>query len=241
MPIDLEDYAHTSADRGWGTGWPNCVAGGDLAFVVADRSGTKIAVRKALAVLVDALMDWTERPEGGDYLLKPEQCGGYNCRPIDNTNIPSNHSWAVAVDLNWLDNPYWTKPDHTIPDLVAAVWKLHGFAWGGNYKGNKKDWMHFEFMGTPADAAERTRAALVDLAPGAVPALPLEIGNVCPAVAMLQARLNQHIPDFARLIVDGDFGPKTEAAVREFQRRRALPETGTADRSTLEALGLLAP
>ncbi|MEU1428657.1 peptidoglycan-binding protein [Nocardia sp. NPDC005746] len=240
MPIDLTDYAHTAADRGWGSGWPNCVAGSDLATVVSARSGTSLAVRKALAVLVDTLVDWTERPEGGNYRLKPEQCGGFNCRPIDNTSVASNHSWAIAVDLNWKDNPFSFDPQHTVTDLVATVWKWYGFAWGGNYHG-KKDWMHFEFMGTPADAAERTQAALVDLAVGAVPELPLNLDSAGPAVAMLQARLNRDFPDFSHLVVDGDYGPKTAAAVREFQRRSGLAETGDADRITLEKLGLVSP
>ena len=44
-----------------------------------------------------------------------------------------------------------------------------------------------------------------------------------------------------RLVVDGGYGPKTEAAVCEFQRRNKLSVDGVADRATLEALGLLDP
>ncbi|MCY4451865.1 MAG: peptidoglycan-binding domain-containing protein [Immundisolibacterales bacterium] len=36
--------------------------------------------------------------------------------------------------------------------------------------------------------------------------------------------------------IDGDFGPATEAAVRDFQRRRGLPESGTVDARTWGAL-----
>ena len=39
-----------------------------------------------------------------------------------------------------------------------------------------------------------------------------------------------------RRLVDGDFGPETEAAVRDFQRRRGLPETGAVDEGTCAAL-----
>ncbi len=35
---------------------------------------------------------------------------------------------------------------------------------------------------------------------------------------------------------DGDFGAKTEAALRRFQKEHQLPQTGTADESTLKAL-----
>ena len=54
----------------------------DLATVVASRSGTRIAVRTALATLICALIDWTEREDGGDYLLKPGDCGGCDRHPI---------------------------------------------------------------------------------------------------------------------------------------------------------------
>ena len=40
----------------------------------------------------------------------------------------------------------------------------------------------------------------------------------------------------SRTAVDGDFGPATEAAVRDFQRRRGLPETGAVDEGTWAAL-----
>ncbi|WP_051580623.1 peptidoglycan-binding protein [Pseudonocardia acaciae] len=244
MAINLYDYAHTAADRGWGSGWPRCSGGSDLATVTADRSGTRVSVRKGLSVLVDTLLDWTERPDGGNYLLKPGQCGGYNCRPIAGTRTPSNHSWAVAVDLNWNDNPYTSTGRHTIPTQVAAVWKHYGFAWGGDYKGARKDWMHFEFMGTPADAVEKSRLALTHLAApgGAQPSPPaggaLARGSSGPVVAAMQARLNRDYPAYSTLTVDGAFGAATEAVVREFQRRAGLAEDGVAGPATLAALHL---
>lgn len=49
----------------------------------------------------------------------------------------------------------------------------------------------------------------------------------------LQKKLNRV---GAGLIIDGDFGPKTEAAVRAFQSRYGLLETGEADNLTLNKL-----
>lgn len=40
-----------------------------------------------------------------------------------------------------------------------------------------------------------------------------------------------------KLIIDGDFGPRTEAAVKDFQKNRSLPVTGVADAATVSALG----
>ena len=54
------------------------------------------------------------------------------------------------------------------------------------------------------------------------------------AVAELQASLHRH---GAAIVVDGIFGPATEAALSAFQRQAGLPATGTGDRATLAALG----
>jgi peptidoglycan hydrolase-like protein with peptidoglycan-binding domain len=42
----------------------------------------------------------------------------------------------------------------------------------------------------------------------------------------------------AKLTVDGRMGPKTAAALREFQHHHNLKATGRPDRATLQALGI---
>lgn len=44
-----------------------------------------------------------------------------------------------------------------------------------------------------------------------------------------------------KIAVDGLYGPKTEAAVQEFQRAHDLPDTGIVDKDTLAALEKAAP
>ena len=58
-------------------------------------------------------------------------------------------------------------------------------------------------------------------------------------VREVQATLNQR--SNARLGVDGQMGPRTQAAVREFQRSQRLEPTGQLNRQTLIALGLQRP
>ena len=166
MTINLADYSRTAAQRGWGPGWPSCdgVRKAGTAVVTADRSGVRISVHKRIARLVDLLIDETERR---GYLLRPGQCGGYNCRAIAGTDVPSHHSWALAVDLNWRTNPY-TRPLVTdMPPWLPLLWARYGFAWGGRYNGGgrtgKADAMHYEFMGTPADADAMTALAIIEL------------------------------------------------------------------------------
>lgn len=166
MAIDLRDYSRTAAQRGWGAGWPSCngAKAAGTAVVTADRSGVRISVHKRVARLVDLLMDDTERR---GYLLINGQCGGYNCRAISGTSTASNHSWGLAVDLNWQSNPFARPRVTDMPGWLPLLWNRYGFAWGGNYGNNgttgRADAMHLEFMGSPADADEMTALAIREL------------------------------------------------------------------------------
>ncbi len=66
----------------------------------------------------------------------------------------------------------------------------------------------------------------------------LRRGSTGAPVKALQARLNRDYPAYSKLAVDGDYGPGTEAVVREFQRRSGLAADGIAGPATLGRLGL---
>jgi hypothetical protein len=158
MRFSINDYSISPKAKGWGLGWPNDRSG-DMARVKADRSETAVNVHKGIARLVDLLLDETENR---GYRLVQDQTGGYNNRPIRDTNRPSNHSWGLAVDLNWRRNP--ASNDGQIhgdfPDWLVPLWGRYGFAWGGNYRRTGfRDPMHLEFMGAPEDADDKTLAA----------------------------------------------------------------------------------
>lgn len=67
-------------------------------------------------------------------------------------------------------------------------------------------------------------------------------GAVAPAASAslreVQARLNRDYPAYSRLAVDGIDGPRTRAAVSEFQRRSGLVPDGVAGPLTRARLGL---
>lgn len=141
---------NNASERGWGRGWPRCQA--NKITTIRLRSGLRLGVRKEIAELVRLLLDECERR---GYDLKPEQTGGFNCRPIGGTNRPSNHSWGLAVDLNWHHNPMRNPLKTNIPPWMVQLMWAYGFFWGGWYNGTK-DPMHFEFVRTPAQAATLT-------------------------------------------------------------------------------------
>ncbi|MCV7255360.1 N-acetylmuramoyl-L-alanine amidase [Mycobacterium hackensackense] len=67
----------------------------------------------------------------------------------------------------------------------------------------------------------------------------LYIGSTGPQVSELQRRLKNAFASYAgHLPIDGDFGPLTDAAVREFQRRSGLVVDGIVGPQTAAALKL---
>ena len=68
------------------------------------------------------------------------------------TGSRSHHSYGVAIDLNADDNPavYWGRsPDKSSVfynnERVVAIWKNHGFYWGGDWSKKYYDPMHFSY------------------------------------------------------------------------------------------------
>ncbi|MCP2328585.1 hypothetical protein HDA40_007092 [Hamadaea flava] len=139
--------------NGWGTGWPNCQKS---KIVELSAGGVKVNVRRELAELVGLLLNATVALHR--YRLKAHATGGYNCRSIRNKNKPSNHSWGLAVDLNWNDNPFQKPFKSDLPIDVIPLWWNCGFYWGGWYS-TKPDPMHFEYVFTPADVPRHVRKA----------------------------------------------------------------------------------
>lgn len=212
----------SAADRGWGSGWPNCQPGNQ---VRVSGGGVSISCRREIAPVMKACLDDTAAT---GYVVRQDQTGAFVCRPIGGTRIPSNHSWGLAIDVNWRENPFTTNANaaRTITDRQVSVWKARGFSWGGDWTG-KKDFMHFEFLGTPADAARRV-AALTS-SPMPVPANTppgycseshpvLRLGDSGRAVNHLQYLLIRGAHPIAG---DGQYGPAVRAAVYNFQANQA--------------------
>lgn len=71
-------------------------------------------------------------------------------------------------------------------------------------------------------------------APPPPPAIPPGLTPAQQRVAQLQTQLNAA---GAQLTVDGRMGPKTQTALRDFQKQHNLKATGRPDAPTMKALG----
>lgn len=120
------------------------------------HGGGRVTVRTPIVAAVRALDDCLRVH---DYRTRTDDTGAYNCRKITGGTGYSLHAYGIAVDLNWLSNPYGRRlvtdmPAAMVADIKAIrtrngkrVWR-----WGGDYSGNK-DAMHFEVICHPADMA----------------------------------------------------------------------------------------
>lgn len=138
----------TAAARGWGTGWPDCQRD-QCVWITA--GGIRLLVRAEVAPIFKGFCD--ELVQRGYPLGDVADDWGFACRPIRGSDDePSNHSWGLAVDLNSTANPMGS----TRTDFPAWAVELgetkYGLRWGGRYR-SRPDPMHWEWMGTPDDAA----------------------------------------------------------------------------------------
>lgn len=84
----------------------------------------------------------------------------FNYRTVDGSNKMSDHAYGLAIDVNPFLNPYvkgnnYSRPINAIYNeeepgtivknsKVVAIFKKHGWKWGGNYK-TIKDYQHFYY------------------------------------------------------------------------------------------------
>ncbi len=101
---------------------------------------------------------------------------------------------------------------------------------------------------TTSSQSESFQASAVQASALALSKPVLNIGAQGAAVTELQNLLNGYAAYLAngasnsfKVIVDGDFGPKTLKAVKAFQRQVFLPRTGTVANLTWQALYLRGP
>lgn len=230
--INLTNYSKNAEAKGWG---PHC-SGNRTTITLSN--GVRITIRSEIAELATLVLNECIRR---GYVIRPADTGAYNCRYISGTTVWSNHSWALAMDINWQLNPMRKPLTTNIPPWMRQLLNRFGFAWGGDYSGTP-DAMHFEFMGTPAQAVAATVIAQRELAGGGG-------GGDQPWLALpdVQARpraFQQWYNDFPfnppllpiiKPLADS-WGPQSEAALRKVQGRYGLTADGICGPKTKKVL-----
>src|SRR6266542_3216613 len=142
--------AELASSRGWGGGWPQPRTD-RIVTAVCGVNRIKLPVRTEIAALVQHLVTDLERQHGP---FHPDQCWGFANRAIRGTEVPSNHSWGLAIDLDAPANPMTTNPRaaHTIGSSPAEMRARHGSR-GGGANAAPKDNMHSDFREPPASPA----------------------------------------------------------------------------------------
>jgi hypothetical protein len=157
-----------------------------------------------------------------------------------NAKTPSFHSEAagLAFDIcknvkgqEYSDNAFW--------EAAGRIGKAMGFTWGGDWK-SIVDKPHFQWDDGGVYTSTMIRSGQLPppmplFEKESAPPLPatrplLRKGTVSSEVSALQTLLN--FLGYPCGKVDGIFGPKTEAAVRQFQRTAGISVDGIVGSQT---------
>lgn len=224
-------------------GWPaGSQAQANVATFVVPGTAVRLPVnREAAPALLEFARWWHTNVE----LLTLGHCWGWANREIRGSDQISNHASGTAIDLNAPKHPLGavgTVPASKRAAIAAKAASL-GLRWGGTYSG-RKDEMHAEVIVT----RERMRQIVAALQKKPAPKPPVPAPAARPTirngsrgawVSRVQQHLKRNYPLYAKhLAVDGIFGPKTEVAVKEFQRRSGLAADGIVGPNTWRALGI---
>jgi hypothetical protein len=154
--------------------------------------------------------------------------GNLAAKPGTSNHEESGPRGPRALDIRDSGKDYGV----TRAGTVRAKWlrsnaSKYGFDAAG-YRFSQVEPWHIEYTGQFASAATTSAARPT-----------IRIGSRNKHVLALQTRLRNVYPLYAsKLVLDGIFGPATEKAVREFQRRSKIAVDGIVGPRTWKAIGL---
>ena len=121
---------------------------------ILDENGTRTTMTlRVHSKLTEEYKAIFEDLVSAGFRIKKSATGAYNWRNISGSSKKSTHSYGVAIDVNWNDNPqnksYYESNKgvnpYTVTDKVISIFRQHGFNWGG-YFGSNYDPMHFSYL-----------------------------------------------------------------------------------------------
>ena len=121
--------------------------------VETTNGGKKLTVHRNVVEEVQAIFRDIKR-FNPSFIIRNEDTAAYCYRNIAGTSKLSLHSFGIAIDINWGDNPMLRghKPlsngddnirIRTLNSPVVKAFEAHGWGWGGTYG----DYMHFSKFG----------------------------------------------------------------------------------------------
>ncbi|PEJ48210.1 hypothetical protein CN692_24190 [Bacillus sp. AFS002410] len=141
----------------------------------------------------------------------------------------SNHTGRLAWDIA-VNKPKDLYDSSTLKKAGEIAGNL-GITWGGTWKQPdnphfevKKDWVAPKI--SKPDTAIKAEIIEKDIVP--YPNKPLKVGS--------QGKDVERIQRAVKVDVDGKFGPKTEKAVKEYQKRKGLTVDGIVGQQTWSKL-----
>lgn len=159
----------------------------------------------------------------------------YSGRAIDFMVGQSHLDAAAKATGDWIAEYLWANRERfgvrhiiwrqRVRSTVISPGLWRAMADRGNTTANHYDHVHVWFLDDrwaekPAAAPKPKPVTKPKPTPAQSKARVLRIGSLGEDVRRLQSALRRTFPAYAgRLAVDGEYGPKTAAAVKEFQRR----------------------
>lgn len=188
-------------------------------------TGVSLPVRSDVApLLIGFATEFHQKVEA----LHIGWCWGYAYRAVRGSSSPSFHGAGLAIDLNAPAHPLGKAGTYNAKQraTINALCKKYGLRAGMNYSG-RKDEMHFEVILPKSQAlalVKRLQAAKTK-APAAASS------RAYPGYVLAEVRLNSPAVVAVQNALgikpaDGDFGPKTTAAVKAYQKRHGLTADG---------------
>jgi hypothetical protein len=221
-----------------------------LATYTVPGTGVRLSVRREIAPLIIGLAaDFHRTVE----TLDPRSCWGHAPRKIAGTNSWSFHAPGIAGDFNATQHPMGKRNTFTAGEVraIRALLRKYSykgqplFRWGGDYKSRADD-MHFELI-RPRDVCLAAVAAL-QTPPKPGPGKPGG-GSHRPGNRVLRVASPLMRGDDVRYVqrwigpsrcgpADGEFGQRTAAGVRWYQKIRGIRVDGVVGPQTWRQMGI---
>jgi peptidoglycan L-alanyl-D-glutamate endopeptidase CwlK len=136
----------------------------------------------------------------------------------------SYHNYGLAFDIVPILDGKLNYEDRTSYNLAAQIAEPLGLEWGGNWK-KFADIPHFQYnLGLNYD----------NIANGVELPTTLSQGITGLPIKAIQKTLFEK--GYMHIVIDGSFGPNTEATIKDFQTSENLEPSGKIDVATIHAL-----